>query len=469
MINKRFFISLIMVGEITLSVYSQIKNDSTSLQFKFDIEAEAYHQSAFDETPYKIDFYSDNLTDRWGNTVYPKYNHVTDNPFFHSAFYALVKSETSYKNIVSLKLDLLLEDRGISYGSNDLNKIVVFPIYQFDFHKKWKLFNDSLNIIYQYGCFTNNKLQHGLKIYNIDTQGANLRLDWDNFYFQYHHIGDLSFGIGLEFDELFDISFGYRTILDTNRYFDFGINSARNLCTPIAQILQIYDLSQYNTYGFFGEFVHSDKSNYYFQCELRNAPYVNIKENSAVVVGANINLNYSKLSINLNPEFRYYGWMYNYGHKNDTVSYRNTDKMTIPADSLSANSLYSNTVGRYLYPLMNFNNQFSQWAVYTDYQYQNIAGLELRATIQWNFFEKFSANFDFESCTLFKEYESNGKNTFTYLFYTAGIVYKPIKYFSISLELGNKAMNLDKHFQSFYMTKQPLIGFRMRKELTHLR
>ena len=124
-----------------------------------------------------------------------------------------------------------------------------------------------------------------------------------------------------------------------------------------------------------------------------------------------------------------------------------------------------NTVGRYLYPLMNYNNQFSQWAVYTDYQYQNIAGLELRANVQWQFTEKISAKINVESCTLFKEYKTQGKNPFTYLFFTTVIVYNAVKNINIGLELGNKTMNLDNHYQSFYMCKQPLIDFYIRKEL----
>ena len=479
MINKRFFTSLLLLAGISGIVCSQIIKDSTNIKFNFDIEAQVLLQPVFKFQPsallsgindYKVfDAISDNVTDNWGNLVSPKYEQVTDNPLFHGAFYARIKSETVIKKNYSLKLDLVVEDRGMSYGINDMNKIVVFPIYQFDFHNKYKLWNDSIHVLFQVGCFMNNKYHYGVKLYNIDTQGIRLKLDWNNFSFLFSNVADLSFGVGLELEELSDISLSYKAKLGDEKYFDFGINYALNSYPPTAEVLDIYEVYKYNTYGVFVDFVNSDKANYYLQYEMRNAPYVNIKENSAFVVGANINLNYPKLSINLNPEFRYYGWMYNYGHKNDSVSYRNTDKLTGTTDSISANSLYSNTVGRYLYPLMNFNNQFSQWAVYTDYQYQNIAGLELRANIQWNFFKKFSTNIDFESCTLLKEYESNGKNTFTYLFYTAGIIYKPVKYFSISLELGNKAMNLDKHFQTFYMSKQPLIGFRIRKELTNLR
>jgi hypothetical protein len=356
-----------------------------------------------------------------------------------------------------------MEHRGMSYGLNDLNNIVIFPLYKFDFHESYFLLRDSLKISFQQGCFTNNKLHQGLKIYNIDTQGINLRFDWNNLTFQIHDVADLSYGIGLDLEELTDVSLLYKKIFQKGKYLTLGINTSLNsyLLPNLVNTTVYHGIEKYNNYGTFGDFTFSENSRIYFQYELRNAPYVNIKENSGILVGGEFKKRYPKFEISFNPEIRYYGWMYNYGHKNDSVNYRFSDKKTT---FTNVSQLYSSTIGRYLYPLMNFNNQFSQWAVYTDYQYQNIAGIEVRAKIHWFFSEKFSLIAEGESCTLIKEYQSEGKNTFTYLFYTNSLIYRIANKFTIRFEISNKAMNLDKHFQTFYMSKKPYIGFCIRKD-----
>ena len=226
-------------------------------------------------------------------------------------------------------MELIVEHRGMSYGINDLNNIVVFPIYKFDFNEKYNFINDTLKISLKVGCFMNNKLHHGLKIYNLDTQGANLKFDWGKFNFQFHDVADLSFGVGLELEELSDFSLGYKV----EKYLDFGINYSLNSYSPLAKVLDIYNDIKYNNYGVFGEFDFSNNTNCYFQYELRNAPYINFRENSALILGSLLNLKYSKLSFSLNPEFRYYGWVYNYGHKNDSVKYKQKEVLNVSTNS----------------------------------------------------------------------------------------------------------------------------------------
>ena len=60
--------------------------------------------------------------------------------------------------------------------------------------------------------------------------------------------------------------------------------------------------------------------------------------------------------------------------------------------------------------------------------------------------------------------EKKSKNSFTYFFYKTSLIYSPVKSIYMSIDLGNKAMNLDKHFQTFYMCKQPFVGFNIRME-----
>lgn len=447
---------------LALKTFSQDNKDSTDLQFLFNIEAQSFYQPNI-KLIRNGEFYSvhnDIVSDIWGNPVPPKFEYVTDNPFNHSAFYARLNSTSSYKNKYILSLDVVIEHRGMSRGINDLNSIVVFPLYRFDIYEKFKVFNDSLDFTFKLGCFTNNKVHQGLKIYNLNAQGFKLNLEWKDFNIQFQDIADLSFGVGLMLEELHDISFVYKKLFSKRRTMELGINSSFNSYSMLNNASDVYNISGYFNFGAFGEFHFSNKWKAYFQYEMRNTPYLNIAENSAVLLGVEFTKQISKISFSLNPEFRYYGWVYNYGHKNDSVSYRFDENSEHDYETQPLPS-----VGQYLYPLMNYNNQFSQWAVYTDYQYQNIAGFELRAKFHWQFHNRFSFNTDIETMTLLKEFESNGSNLFTYLFYTNSLICDLGKKFIIRLDLSNKAMNLDKHYQTFYMSTTPYLGFCIRKEI----
>jgi len=463
MIKTRFLVVLLINFILISNICAENKTDSSDLQCKVDIEAQSFYQMVkFLRNSNNI--CADVTSNRWGNAQTPNYETVTDNPLVHGAFYARIKSETSYHKKYALNLDLVVEDRGMSYGINDLNKIVLFPIFQFSFNEKYKFMHDSLHVALRVGSFINNKLRNGLKIYNVDTQGSDLTLDWKNFNFNVHEVGDLSWGTGLALEDFTDVSLGYNLKLSNTKSLNFGINYNLNSYPTFDKIHEIYKVARYGNYGIFSKYTASKNANYYLQMELRNAPYINIKENGAFVIGSELNYHFQNLSLSFNPEIRYYGWMYNYGHKVDSITFRQKNT-SATLSNVIYNDTYSNTVGRYLYPLMNFNNKFSQWAVYTDYQYQNIAGIELRTTINWQFSKKVFAKIDVESSTLMKEYKTDGKKTFTYLYYTSSIVYQPIKYFNIALEITNKMMNLDKFYQTFYMCEQPLIGISIHKLL----
>jgi hypothetical protein len=460
----RFIFSLLVFAVVPLSAISQIK-DSTDLKCEIDLEAQCLYQTDLayvTNNPYYYRVHNDIVSDIWGMPVLPKYNYVTDNPFYHSAFYSYIKSKTSFKKRYFLLLNLAVEHRGMSYGANDLSNIVVYPIYQFGFQESLRFLKDTLHISFKYGCYNNNKLEQGLKIYNLDTQGPNLEFNWNNFHFKYNEIGDLSFGIGLMLQELYDFSISYKDIFKNGCFFEFGFNHSINSYSPFVRNFGDFNYAlNYSNYGSFGEYIFSNKNRIYYQYEIRSAPYVSLARNSAILLGAEFNKKFSKLQISLNPELRYYGSVYNFGHKDDSVNYRfkeQTDESNI--------DLYSRTVGRYLYPLMNYNNQFSQWAVYTDYQLQNIAGFELRNRIYWAFSKKIHFQSEIESCTLIKEFKREGNKCFTYFFYVNSLIYNIDNIFNIKFQITNKAMNLDNHFQTFYMTKKPFIGLCIRKELS---
>ncbi len=197
-------------------------------------------------------------------------------------------------------------------------------------------------------------------------------------------------------EELFDFSLAYSFSEVPDKGLDLFLNYSINLYSFGISKYLIYNTVRYSNYGIGATFRFSEKAKIYSQAEIRNAPFVNFTENTAFLVGVSLSGNISKFEFSVNSEFRYYGWVFNYGHKNDSVSYREVlDK-----------HLYSNTIGRYLYPLKNFQRPFSQWAVYTDYQYQNIAGIELRADLAWEFIDNLCLEAELESCTLMREYRT---------------------------------------------------------------
>lgn len=437
--------------------------DTGRINYQFDIEARAYYQSNREKD---IPVHIDNTSNSVGSIIYPKFDTVTDNPFRHTAFYALLKNKISFEEKYSLEVDLMVEHRGMSYGLYDMKNIVFFPYYKFDFSETLYINDAEFDVSAKLGSFRNHKLQQGLRIYNIDYHAGIGNITWKKLFLQYCQIADLSHTIGLRLEEIHDLSIGYNAIDKNDVKLNFGINTSLNNYsrTPVDPALfapfglQKNDNGSYyySNYGWWVEYSSRENIRLYAQYEIRNQPYFNIMENSGFLIGADIRYANSVTEINFNPEFRYYGWAYNYGNRYDSVSYRKN-----PSD-ISKVNYYGNTVGESLYPLVNFYNQFSQWAVYTEYQYQNIAGIELRARIKRKLGNKLSIEFDAESCTLLKEYKYNNKKTFTYLFYNCQFLYSLSNYFEIGLGINNKSMNLDKHYHTFYMREKPIFHFSIR-------
>ncbi len=455
---QRLFCIIACIILIQNNISSQVKKDSTALRFDIDLEAKMLFQNMYGVSNYNYN--ADIVTNEFGQAQYRQYNYLTDAPLYHGAFYGLFKTKTSFKNKYSLLLDLMVEDRGISYGANDINKFVVYPIYQFEINEKFRFFSDSLKVSIKAGSFVNNRLNEGLKIYNIDTQGSDILLDWKNIFFRFHVVGDLSHGVGLALGELTDYSIGYNLRVTDKKWIKLGVNYNVNEYSwnYYNNKYDFFNNDPYNCYGLNGEYHTSKNTEYYFQYEVRNSKNSNYLEKSGLVLGTKFGIQKSKFTAKINSEFRYYGWLYNFRHKQDSVFYRQKDGNTVINNR-------PNTIGNYLYPLKNFENPYSQWAVYTDYQYQNIAGIELRADINWEFTKHWNAKVNFESCTLLKEFKTFESNVFTNYFYTFGIVYQPLKDIAISLNLSNKMMNLDRYYQTFYMAKQPKFGLSISKNI----
>ncbi|MCG8701615.1 MAG: hypothetical protein MI922_26420 [Bacteroidales bacterium] len=463
--NPRIVCATLMLV-LVIAGYAQAKPSSSLLEFEFGGISELQYQYGGSKSEIKL---MDATSDVWGNIELPIDLEENDNPMHHGAFYGLVQTQTSYKKKYSLLLDLLLEDRGISYGFTDMDNIVVLPLYQFEIREKLELFHPSIDVYMKAGTLLNHKIHNGLKIYNLDVQGWHLKAKWKNMFLEYNQVGDASFHVGLNLGELYEISLGYEHQYDEDKAIQAGILGQLNeykILDEDTLLLHLFEFNQlredvayYNNFGVWFNFEFSKNSELYFQYELRTFPYENIVENSAFNLGYRYSYKGAKTELTFNPEFRYYGWVYNFIHRNADYRYRKIN------DNIDSTNLYANTTGRYIYPLMNFNRPFSQWAVYTDYQYQDIAGIELKADIQRKLANNFFINLKGVSCTLIKEYKYNNKKTFTYYFYSAEIVYSMDNIFEFRAGISNKQMNLDKQFQTFYMRKLPVWQFALKMDI----
>lgn len=434
-------------------VFSQ-KIDTSKVKLTFKNESQLRHQGVTSE-PYDQKIHTDHVSDIYGNPVEPRFEKVTDEPFRHAAFYTLLSSKAELYDKYSIDLDLLFEHRGISYGIYSTDNIVAYPYYKFGLDDDINILNQKFEIKAEIGSFRNVKVHQGLKIYNIDFQGADASITWRNLKLQFIHIGDLGNGIGLGLDELYDYSLGYKV----NTNFQLGFSFTKNYYSPTNKY-DLFSINQldldtnfmgnfrYHNAGAWLEYNVRNSFNVYAQFDVRTAPFYNLQDNSGILLGFQKDIKGQNYSITFNSEFRYYGWTYNYGHRDTTVFFRKSPQRE--------EFHYSNTVGDNLYPLMNFNNNFSQWAIYTDYQYQNIAGLEFRVSFDKQIYKRFYWLGNFESCTLFKEYS---EKPFNYIFYDSHISYRVDNFFEIGYGISNKAMNLDKHYHTFYMRQTPVSDF----------
>jgi hypothetical protein len=111
---------------------------------------------------------------------------------------------------------------------------------------------------------------------------------------------------------------------------------------------------------------------------------------------------------------------------------------------------YNNTIGDNMYPLKYFNRPFMQWAVFTEYQWKNIWGINTQSKIIFDLIGKLKGNVDLDLNAIFAENE----NAFIYPFCSFGFNYDLEKDVVIKFLISNKAMNLDIHYPSFYLLKR---------------
>ena len=434
---KKSYLLLALLG-IYCELFAQFeKADSSKIKMEFDIGlggiSSEYPFSKKIEMDQRIaaqrSSYSDYFT-----------GYITDEPNEHGAIHTILSTKTTFRKGYEFYANLLMEHRGESYGGNDLNNTVVVPQMYGRLRDSLKIGGKSVEAFFHVGDLINYKMANGLQIYNIDVQGVILQLKHQNHYFKVVHLPDVSKGIGLALEEVFSFNlgstFGKHQV---NLSHDWNSNMLSNGTYTYYSHISL----AYNT-------MLSEQLEFYSQIGSRKMPKDFSLQSSAAVLGFNTSFEFDKIQINLQPEFRYYSSWYNRNYLTPKVLYRDTNNPTT----------YSNTVGRYLYPLKNYYYSFSQWAVFTEYRNQDVTGMGLLADVKYQISNRLEARLELDFLRVKGE-----RSGFNYFFYTWELYYKALKDLKIGFLVTNKTFNLDTHYQTFYMTRLPSLSLHLHKPL----
>jgi hypothetical protein len=384
-----------------------------------------------------------------------KTDDLTDNPLLHGAMYSHMALDARSAGL-RLSCKLIAEHRGTSFGTYATKNVVVMPTFLVSVDTSFVIGGETFQADIEGGNFDDYKLFEGLTIYNMDVQGYHIHLKWRLLKLSVDHISDLGVGIGLGIDDeadyavsAEDVSLGGRLKLDASAgYFEYlgssdAVSGLRRNGMNVSAALR-----------------WSDWIRFYTQVGIRGAddPSLGGLERCADLIG----LAYrdelkEKLDLGLTAEYRYYGRYFNKGHTYDGTCflYRGFDGYGSECSSW-------NTVGAHLYPLHVFFRPFSQWAVYADYEGRDVQSLIFRADASY----KLPGN-----CTLacnldFNYLDVSNEDPFLYPFYDLGFAWAPAPGTTISISHTNRAMNLDKHYPTLYLTQRGTIMVAVRSAIS---
>jgi hypothetical protein len=365
---------------------------------------------------------------------------LSDNPLYHGASYFDFYMHYNLSKNISIQTHLFAEHRGISYGIFSTSAMVVYPMFRGELKKTFSFMNSQWDFDAILGCFADLRLYEGLNFFNLDTQGTNISLRKGHLKASFFLAGDLINGIGLNIDDLIDYSIAYYS--DDHRgsfqyqiqvgVSDVGRKFKRYIWNLAASILSPKRFSLYTQISY-------KKKKDFFQWETSHP---SIADMCGALLGFKYNLETIETHFLFTFEIRYFGKYFNAGNCDHNVVYRK-----------EYGGEYNNTVGPNLYPLRWFNRPFLQWAVFTEYQSKNIAGVTSVISFKKQLLMDLFVRADIDFNYLFTE----GEPSFLYPFYDLGLAWRFFKLGEIKVSLTNKSMNLDIYYPSFYLLRDPYI------------
>jgi hypothetical protein len=405
-------------------VYQGIGQDSLRLDSQFDIDIKGQHiLSALMETPIESIGASSRI--------------VSDNPFHHFAIYAGLNYKGTLAKKFSFETGLYLEERSFSRGNNTLEPLVIFPRIKISAADSFRIGSQLFKYNISAGDTWNEDFNDILRIYNIDFQGLQARVSWNEFSLGFSTIGDLSQNIGLDLHELYKLSIGYEKGNFKN-VLALSVNELFNSPRGWHPQARDFNISNYSKFRF------SENLLAQFQVEMR----LNEADNASFALG--INLNYKKGKLELVSGIRYYQYEFNRGYRSSKPSFRDGQRY----------------IGTQLYALKNYYRPLNQWALMTNYFGRDVFNWELRLNWEKKIYKKahFISEIDFNLI-----YNTQQNRIDYYPLYNIGLSIHFLKNFTFSLTGTNKHMNLDTYYQTFYASQLPLLSYSFKMDLSEIK
>ena len=366
----------------------------------------------------------------------------TDIPQFHASVFTGLLINAEMPGGYNLHVELFAEDRGQSFGSLDLGKVVIFPRIYGIVKEGFELFNRNWTAEFKIGDLIQYQNNHGLTLHNIDAQGLDARLTTGPWWIGYTLLGDVSRHVGLNIGEFFSYKFGFH-------HEESAVRS-----TILGASLDLYNRVLGADREHLSLFLRHKRSTHSYYTEMSiGLPYDDLatgfNDRMAVLLG------YEQLRKKegtrkwlLAAKIRYYGRYFNNGFIDRSQRYRD----------FTDGELVGNYIGDFLYPLINSYRDFDQWSIYAEYSSKSLFSTILASEFEQKIIKKLYGKVNMESNLIYTR-----SSTDFYNFYTIGLKQKLPAGMSFEVYATNKIMNLDAHYQTFYQSEQPVFGFSIRR------
>ncbi len=415
------------------SVFAQ--KDSVKVKFDFEIGLQRFYpnQNKLVHLPAQVK--ENRVKFSEGNSSFNKYSDI---PQFHASIYSGLLSEIHLTKRFSLFTNLYLESRGQSFGALDVDNFVVFPIIYFVVNDTLKFLNKKIDVHIKVGDLRNYEENNGLTLNNIDVQGGQVKFAYKNWQFTYTLIGDISRHIGLNVSEFYSYTLKYKLGNDNNssniglaiNQFYFANDSLKTKETSINLLFN----KNFKAFRWASEIGFKPDENTYGLMTRLTAHHVFLKD----------------LSLNSITTVRYYSFGFNTNFSDFGLRYRKNDRFLRP-----------NYIGEYLYPLYNSLNNFDQYSVYTEYLSDALFSLSTQIKLDKEIKKRFSVFLNYEGNCI----RADESDFFFYNFFQGGLKYTLASKLTCSMFISNNIMNLDSHYQTFYQSRMPIIGFSVIRDL----
>ncbi len=389
--------------------------------------------------------YESYLTERWQLGA----DRMTDSPLAHGASFIQLLMRRRLSRGLHVSASITADHRGFSLGTYNHDDVAFYPRFLVAYHGKplgalGSAFS-GIQTDFRLGVLEDLRFYEGLTLYNLDCQGGSGYLQSGRFRYTHLRISDLWAGIGLAIDDLIDNSIALLGLpVHDSWKADLQIGCSDYGRDREGKSIDVLNLSA----GLYPDM----RRRIYGQLGYR---FTDLRYNSrlclASLVGARGEMHSRAWDIRSRVEHRYYGGIFNYKRSQErSVHYRRTSSRDT-----------GNSIGSQLYPVELFGRPFSQWAVFAEYHKRYLNALTWHTVLRRDLVGATRLHLEADLNAIWSEDE----DAFLYAFLKAGLVFEPVNQTYLLVGLTNKAMNLDRHYPTFYQIKQPVLHLELIREV----